>query len=161
MAALVAAIAALPVTSCARRAAPAAEIVEPIVVAGEESEVGPRASEIAESVPYEAATAVGGEDGDGGAAGVWRADGRPAWWFEGVHREGDRVVVAAEAMARDVVSARRGAVEQGRAALRRATGSGVDVRVESTLVKRLAGDGPGRDRFVGYVRVSWRPSDGG
>lgn len=91
----------------------------------------------------------------GGA--MWRADGRPTWWFDGAAREGDRIAIAAEAIAHDVVSARRQAVENGRAALRRESGRGDEERVDAAIVKRLAGDGPGRERYVGYVRMSWRP----
>lgn len=121
---------------------------------GEESAVGPRASE-ATAAPADPDAMADSVESVAGS-GVWRADGRPMWWFEGIRREGDRAAVAAEAIARDVISARRAALEQGREALRRATGEGGDERVEAMLVRRLTGDGPGRDRYVGYVKLSWR-----
>ncbi len=130
-------------------------------VVGESSEVGPRVSE-GVVASREDGSAQGGEvvmsEGADTASGskVWRADGRPVWWFEGVVEENGRVVVVAEAIARDVVSARRSALEGARAALQRACGGVVEERVEAALARQLPGDGPGRDRFVGYVRMSCR-----
>lgn len=88
--------------------------------------------------------------------GSWRADGRPTWWLDAPVRDDDgRIELTAEALADDVLNARRAAVDAGRAALARETGDGAgNHRIEALTVRRLSGDRPGGARYVGYVRLS-------
>ncbi len=147
------------VCGCARKAKPDEPTVG-LEMVGEASEVGPRVSEGRGDGPSADSSTVGNDHEHGAAgervetSGVWRADGRPTWWFDGVLEESGRVSVVSEAIARDVVNARRMALESARATLRRAVGEALGERVDAALVRRLAGDGPGRERYVGYVRLS-------
>lgn len=127
---------------------------------GGETAVGDAASEAQSSVVGEAA----GETRETERATNWRADGRPTWWIGGVQRdEGGVVRIAAEALADGVLDARRAALEAGRAALAQ-EGADPDLAVAERLaVRRLRGDAPGRERYVGYVLMSVPAarSDGG
>lgn len=91
-------------------------------------------------------------------SGVWRADGRPTWWVDRPGWRDGRYLLSAEAMGDDVLSARRAALAAARADAERALGRGMrDERVESAIVRRLSTDSPGapgRERYVGYVRLS-------
>lgn len=86
-----------------------------------------------------------------------RADGRPSWWLAQPKRSDGRVQITAEALASDVRSARRAAVEAGLRALEKRLGrTSTDMRIEATTV-RLLGEHHGaatEHRFAGYVLVS-------
>lgn len=91
---------------------------------------------------------------------AWRRDGRPVWWLAAPTRADGRLTLSAEAIADDVLAARRAAVDAGRAALGREIGGGagaaVDERIEAITVRRLGADRPGGERYVGYVLISAR-----
>lgn len=85
----------------------------------------------------------------------WRADGRPAWWQGEARTVDGRMRVTVEAIGDDLASARRAAVDAGRAALVRAIGRAPrDERTEAVQMRRLAGEGPGRSRYVVYAMLS-------
>lgn len=86
---------------------------------------------------------------------LWRADGRPTWWLSAPVRESGRIMLTAEAIAPDILAARRASISAARAALRALSARDIEgERVEAAVVRRLPGDAPGRDRFVGYARIS-------
>lgn len=89
------------------------------------------------------------------SSGVWREDGRPAWWVDRAGWRDGRYTLSAEALGDDVLSARRAAIAAARTEAARALGQGMrDERVESATVRRLTTDAPGRERYVGYVLMS-------
>lgn len=127
---------------------------------GSETALGDPAPEAQSSVVGEAA----GESSETERATIWRADGRPTWWIGGVQRdEAGAVRIAAEALADGVLDARRAAIQAGQATLAQ-EGADPDLAVAERLaVRRLRGDAPGRERYVGYVLMSAPAarSDGG
>lgn len=148
---------------CAPREAPA-----PTQVEAHAPEIGPSASapSVGEVFPTEqVAPASGGDPAEevGSESEArdsgWRADGRPVWWISAAQREGGRVRLAGEALADSVVAARRGAIAAAERRLAQ-EGAGAGAVVERIAVRRLRGDAPGRERYVGYVLMS-APEGGG
>ena len=58
-------------------------------------------------------------------SGVWREDGRPAWWVDRAGWRDGRYTLSAEAMGDDVLSARRAALAAARAEAQRTLGEGM------------------------------------
>ena len=96
-------------------------------------------------------------------AGV-RNDGRPAWWFDGLRREGGRVLLCVETLGDDLVTTRRTAVDRAynelAQRLQRDTGTAsiADPRVELSTVVPLPNPSD-KQRYAGYVLISARPTD--
>ncbi len=90
-------------------------------------------------------------------ASVRRTDGRPAWWLDEPVRERGVVLITAEALAPDLRSARRAAVDAGLARLREAIGAepaSWEIRL-STISPLRAVRAPGEvNRFAGYVLIA-------
>jgi len=94
-------------------------------------------------------------------AGV-RRDGRPAWWFDGLRRQGGRVLLSVETIGDGLASTRRDAVDRayvelaerleldGPSALR-------DARIELSTVLPLPNPAGGAQRYAGYVLISAEP----
>lgn len=93
----------------------------------------------------------GASDGEG-----WSSE-RPKWWIDEPRTEEGRILLAAEALGADVLSARRSAVDAGWDALKRALADHPrDFRVEKTFLRPLSGDAGGTRsaRYIGYVLIS-------
>lgn len=93
-------------------------------------------------------------------AGV-RGDGRPAWWFDGLRREGGRITLCVEALGPDLAAARRAAVDLAymRLSERLELDSPSELsnpRLELTTVTPVPNPG-GQRRYVGYVLISADP----
>lgn len=90
-----------------------------------------------------------------GGAGLWRADGRPVWWADQSGWRDGRYSICAEAMGEDVRTARRNAIDAARRDAKSALGGSIrDERVETAIVRSLASDATGKNRYVGYVRMT-------
>jgi hypothetical protein len=90
-----------------------------------------------------------------GGAGLWRADGRPVWWVDQSGWRDGRYSICAEAMGEDVRTARRNAIDAARREAKSALGGTIrDERVETAIVRSLASDATGKNRYVGYVRMT-------
>ena len=90
-----------------------------------------------------------------GGGGLWRADGRPIWWADQSGWRDGRYSICAEAMGEDVRTARRNAIDAARRDAKSALGGSIrDERVETAIVRSLASDATGKNRYVGYVRMT-------
>ncbi len=87
--------------------------------------------------------------------GLWRADGRPVWWADQSGWRDGRYSICAEAFGEDVRTARRNAIDAARRDAKSALGGSIrDERVETAIVRSLTSDATGRNRYVGYVRMT-------
>jgi len=89
--------------------------------------------------------------------------GRPDWWIVEPRLEEGRILIAAESLRPDVLSARRSAVDAGWDALiRELPERPRDFRVEKMFLRPLSGN-PGGERsarYIGYVLISAAVADG-
>ncbi len=82
---------------------------------------------------------------------------RPRWWVDDAIIEDGRILISAEALGRDVLTARRAAVDAGFDRLETAVqGEVLDERVIYTVVEPLPARSASRtgNRYVGYVLMS-------
>lgn len=90
-----------------------------------------------------------------GGNGLWRADGRPVWWADQSGWRDGRYSICAEAFGEDVRTARRNAIDAARRDAKSALGGSIrDERVETAIVRSFASDATGKNRYVGYVRMT-------
>lgn len=87
---------------------------------------------------------------------LMREDGRPSWWFGEVEMGGDRARLCAEALGKDMLSAKRAAVSAAKERLKRELGVGTLVgdEVERAWVWPLPHRETPGARYAGYVLVS-------
>ncbi len=82
---------------------------------------------------------------------------RPSWWLPAPHLEDGRVTVSSEALGRDVLDARRSAIEAGRDALRRSGAPGLrEETITFATVRPVAAAAASKTgaRYIGYVLIS-------
>jgi len=83
---------------------------------------------------------------------------RPEWWIDRPHVDAGRLMVAAEALGEDVLTARRRVVDAARESLVRALGgaSAREERIDYVTVRPLprAVDAPGTARYIAFARIS-------
>lgn len=160
---------ALALVGCAKTPAPTASEpialeapggVGPVPVAAPTPAPAPTSEPAQQQSPPASTREPEAERAENPPASVRRSDGRPAWWLDEPVRERGVVLITAEALAPDLRSARRAAVDAGLARLREALGAepaSWEIRL-STISPLRAVRAPGEvNRFAGYVLIAGTP----
>lgn len=162
---ILAGCAAFALLGCAKTPAPTAEPISLAAPGGvgpdPAAEPPPTSEPIQVQAPPAAATPEPtANQVESTPAPVRRTDGRPTWWLDEPVRERGMVLITAEALAPDLRSARRAAVDAGLARLREAIGAepaSWEIRL-STISPLRAVRAPGEvNRFAGYVLIAGTP----